>query len=126
MSEASKAPVPETFEGLRRQNSAMRSLLATQEEIMAGLTEKGRQYQEAITTLDSERQANEILTAENIALSAEVEAFRAMLEQAWRDGFQNARNCLADDNAFELTEDVEEDAWLDSVTRTLLNKEPAR
>lgn len=63
MSRASEAPIPDTLEGLRAQNRAMRSLLATQEEVMAGLTVKGREYQEAITTLDSEREANAILTA---------------------------------------------------------------
>lgn len=120
MSEASKAPVPETYEGLRRQNSAMRSLLATQEQILAGLTEKGRQYQEAITTLDSERQANEILTAENSAFSAEVEALRAALN----------RQC--DNMAFVLNKATLPDQWYSKFSneleqdRALLNKESAR
>src|SRR3546814_1241564 len=38
---------------------------------MAILTAKGREYQEAVTTLDSEREANAILTAENARLTEE-------------------------------------------------------
>ncbi len=38
------------------------------------------------------------------------------LEMAWRDGFNCARNCVSEDEAFCLTEDVEGDAWLDSAT----------
>src|SRR3546814_13375965 len=38
---------------------------------MAILTAKGREYQEAVTTLDSEREANAILTAENACLTEE-------------------------------------------------------
>lgn len=41
------------------------------------------------------------------------------LERAWRDGFQTARDCLPDDAAFELTDDVEQDAWADSETAAL-------
>ncbi|GLI99095.1 hypothetical protein [Sphingobium sp. BS19] len=59
---ASTATVPETMEGLRRQNSAYRALCASMEAIQATYTEQGRKYQEAITTLDSEREANAILT----------------------------------------------------------------
>lgn len=71
---ASTAPVPETIEGLRRQNSAYRSLCASLEAQMAILTEKGRQYQEAVTTLGSEREANAILTAEVERLTSMLEA----------------------------------------------------
>lgn len=52
------------------------------------------------------------------ALSALPDAGRGR-EAAWRDGFQSARDCLSKDDAFTLTEDVEEDAWLDSKTRAL-------
>lgn len=68
---ASEAPLPETIEGLRRQNSAYRSLCASLEAQMSILTEKGREYQEAVNTLDSEREANAILTDEIAALRAE-------------------------------------------------------
>lgn len=44
-----------------------------------------------------------------------------MVEKAWREGFQAARECLADDEAFTLTEDVEEDAWRDSTARAALS-----
>lgn len=81
MSEASKAPVPETMEGLRRQNSAYRALCASMEQTQARQTELGRKYQEAITTLDSERAANAILTEEVTALSAQVEELRGMLDR---------------------------------------------
>ena len=66
------APVPDTMEGLRSQNRAYRTLCASLEAQMAILTEKGREYQEAVSTLDSERQANAILTDENTALRARV------------------------------------------------------
>lgn len=68
---SSDAPLPETMEGLRRQNSAYRALCASLEAQMSVLTEKGREYQEAVTTLDSEREANAILTAENARLTEE-------------------------------------------------------
>lgn len=66
------APVPDTMEGLRSQNRAYRTLCASLEAQMAILTEKGREYQEAVSTLDSERQANAILTDEITALRARV------------------------------------------------------
>src|SRR3546814_12100278 len=47
---ASDAAMPDTMEGLRRQNSAYRSLCASLEAPMAILTAKGREYQEAVTT----------------------------------------------------------------------------
>src|SRR3546814_18895770 len=68
---ASDAAMPDTMEGLRRQNSAYRSLCASLEAQMAILTANGRAYQEAVTTLDSEREANAILTAENARLTEE-------------------------------------------------------
>lgn len=71
---SSDAPLPETMEGLRRQNSAYRALCASLEAQMSVLTEKGREYQEAVTTLDSEREANAILTAENARLTEERDA----------------------------------------------------
>lgn len=64
MTRSSEAAVPDTIEGLRRQNSAYRSLCASLEAQQAIQTEHGRKYQEAISTLDSERQANAILTKE--------------------------------------------------------------
>lgn len=51
---------------------------------------------------------------------------KSAIEKAWRDGFQSARDCLTANEASCLTEDVEQDAWHDSKTRALLNKEPAR
>lgn len=69
---AAAAPVPDTMEGLRSQNRAYRTLCASLEAQMAILTEKGREYQEAVSTLDSERQANAILTDEITALRARV------------------------------------------------------
>ena len=38
-------------------------------------------------------------------------------EQAWRAGFQAARDCLSDEAVYCLTADVEADAWLDSPLR---------
>jgi len=64
MSSAAKAPIPETREGLLAQNRAYRTLCASLEAQMAILTEKGREYHEAVTTLDSERAANARLTDE--------------------------------------------------------------
>lgn len=69
---AAAAPVPDTMECLRSQNRAYRTLCASLEAQMAILTEKGREYQEAVSTLDSERQANAILTDEITALRARV------------------------------------------------------
>lgn len=40
-------------------------------------------------------------------------------ENAWREGFQCARDCLSDNEAFCLTDDVEQDCWIDSKTRAL-------
>lgn len=72
---ASTAPVPETLEGLRRQNSAYRTLCASLEAMQATQTERGRKYLEAINSLDSEREANAFLTRENEAL---VDALRKL------------------------------------------------
>src|SRR3546814_10955020 len=66
--------MPDTMEGLRRQNSAYRSLCASLEAQMAILTAKGRHYQEAVTTLDSEREANATMTAESAGLTEEIGA----------------------------------------------------
>ena len=71
---SANAPVPETMEGLRAQNRAYRTLCASLEAQMATLTAKGREYHEAVTTLDSEREANAILTDEIASLRARVEA----------------------------------------------------
>lgn len=53
-------------------------------------------------------------------------AEREALERAWREGFQAARECLTEDEAFTLTMDVEEDCWRDSRARSssLSNGEP--
>jgi hypothetical protein len=61
---ASTAPMPQDLDGLRAQNRAYRSLCASLEASQAIQTEQGRKYQEAITTLDSEREANARLTEE--------------------------------------------------------------
>lgn len=71
MSRPSEAPVPDTMEGLRRQNSAYRALCASLEDRQAIHTAEGRKYHEAVSTLESERQANAILTEENARLSKE-------------------------------------------------------
>lgn len=75
MSEPSEAPLPDTMEGLRRQNSAYRALCASLEATQAIHTAEGRKYQEAVTSLDSEREANAILTGE-------IEALRSLVKQA--------------------------------------------
>lgn len=41
------------------------------------------------------------------------------LEAAWRDGWNECKAGLTEDEAFCLTADVEEDAWLDSKTAAL-------
>lgn len=76
---SANAPVPETMEGLRAQNRAYRTLCASLEAQMATLTAKGREYHEAVTTLDSEREANAILTDEIASLRARVEALETAL-----------------------------------------------
>lgn len=40
-----------------------------------------------------------------------------LVERAYREGFQHARECLSEDAAFTLTTDVEEDCWRDSAAR---------
>lgn len=77
---SANAPVPETMEGLRAQNRAYRTLCASLEAQMATLTAKGREYHEAVATLDSEREANAILTDEIASLRARVEVYREALE----------------------------------------------
>lgn len=82
MSKASEASVPDTVEGLRRQNSAYRALCASLEATQAIQTAEGRKYHEAVSTLESERAANAILTDENARLTKErdmaVEALRVI------------------------------------------------
>jgi len=58
------APVPDTIDGLRRQNGALRTLNRSLESEIASHRVKARKYWEATQTLDSEREANAILTAE--------------------------------------------------------------
>jgi hypothetical protein len=87
---ASQAAMPDTMEGLRRQNSAYRALCASLEAQMAILTAKGREYQEAVTTLDSEREANAILTAENARLTEENERLREALVAEREENLWNA------------------------------------
>lgn len=72
MANASNAPIPETMEGLRRQNSAYRALCASLEAIMATQTDFARRCHAAEATLDSEREANAILTARVEELEAEI------------------------------------------------------
>lgn len=96
MGEASKVPVPETMEGLRRQNSAYRALCASMEQTQARQTELGRKYQEAVTTLDSEREANAILTEEVTALSAQVEELREQITALAQIAAEQGRAELAD------------------------------
>lgn len=77
---------------------------------------KGRRgYEEYYINPDGPEAAVEITR-----LTSELAKRDKALEVAWRDGFQSARDCLADDDAVCLTCDVEEDAWLDSKTRSLL------
>jgi hypothetical protein len=68
------APVPDTIEGLRAQNRAYRALCASLEAQMKIGTEQGRKSHEAVTTLDSEREANAQLTAEVDNLRAALSA----------------------------------------------------
>ena len=91
---AAEAAVPDTMDGLRAQNRAYRSLCASLEAQMAILTEKGREYQEAVTTLNSEREANALLTDEIEALRVENGRMREAL--------------LPFDNALGLCEDMNE------------------
>lgn len=64
------APVPDTIEGLRRQNAAYRTLLRAMEEELRVHREKAAKYYEATTSLESERAANALLTEEVERLSA--------------------------------------------------------
>jgi hypothetical protein len=73
MSAASTAPIPETMDGLRRQNSAYRSLCANLELQLATQTDFARRCHEAETTLDSEREANALLTEQVERLEAALE-----------------------------------------------------
>lgn len=63
MMTASTTPIPETMDGLKRQNSAYRTLCASLESQMAHYEKQRRQWWEATQTLDSERDANAKLTA---------------------------------------------------------------
>jgi len=62
----------------------------------------------------------EAITAWNTRAAAALEPSGDVVEAAWRNGYQCARDCLSDDAAFDLTVDVENDAWGDSVTRQAL------
>ncbi len=70
---SSEADVPETMDGLRRQNSAYRSLCAILETQQATQTDFARRCRDAEMTLDSEREANAILTAQIERLEAALE-----------------------------------------------------
>lgn len=78
---AATAPVPDTIEGLLAQNRAYRSLCASLEAQMSVLTGKGRQYQEAISTLDSEREANARLTEELDLIANEARRYAGHYQQ---------------------------------------------
>ena len=56
------------------------------------------------------------LRAARVLLAA-LSSTQEEVEKAWREGFDSARKCLTEDEAFCLTVDVEEDAWRDSDTR---------
>lgn len=79
---ASTAPLPEDMDGLRAQNRAYRSLCASLEAAQAIQTDQGRKYQEAITTLDSEREANARLTDEVERLRDALESVQPMIDHA--------------------------------------------
>lgn len=81
MADSSNAPIPETMEGLRRQNSAYRSLCASLEAIQATQTDLARRCHEAETTLDSEREANALLTERVEHLEREARRFAGMYSQ---------------------------------------------
>lgn len=68
------ATVPDTLEGLRRQNGALRTLNHCLEQEIALHRQKAQQYHEAIHSLDSERAANAVLTAEIERLSPLVQS----------------------------------------------------
>lgn len=93
---AAAAPMPQTIEGLRGQNRAYRTLCASLEAQMAILTEKGREYQEAVATLDSEREENAILTDELTALRERVVELEGALRPFARELHQDTDGC--DDN----------------------------
>lgn len=73
MGRTSEAPVPETMEGLRRQNSAYRSLCATLELQLATQADFSRRCHESLTSLESERAANALLTEQVERLEAALE-----------------------------------------------------
>lgn len=62
------APVPDTIEALRVQNSALRTINRCLEEEIALHRKRAQDYYSAISTLESERAANAMLTAELEAL----------------------------------------------------------
>lgn len=68
------APVPDTIDDLRRQNGSLRTLNACLEQEIAMHREKANLYHAAISTLDSEREANARLTAEIERLQAQPNA----------------------------------------------------
>lgn len=70
------------------------------------------------------RQARAAIAAHDSALRDQLAAVEARVEAAWRDGWAECRERLSEDEAFCLTVDVEEDAWLDSKTRAALKDTP--
>ncbi len=44
-----------------------------------------------------------------------------LIERTWREGWKTCRDSLTEDEAYSLTEDVEEDAWLCSEARQAAN-----
>ena len=87
MPKSSEAPIPETMEGLRRQNGAYRSLCASLEAIQATQTDFARRCHDAEMTLDSERAANEILTAQVERLQVAADCARRFLRNQDGAGF---------------------------------------
>jgi len=73
---ALQAEVAKANETVRRVQASARTIDATRSEIYAGYVKAGKVNTEAVATLDSEREANAILTAENTALCNRVDALK--------------------------------------------------
>ena len=69
----------ETYEGLRRQFIALRTLAASQEAIASNLTKQLRDQTQTLADLDAERATNAQLTAALLAAEAERDALKVEL-----------------------------------------------
>lgn len=83
-----RAEVPDTIEGLRRQNGALRTLNHHLEVEIAQLRAKRREYYQAITLLDSERAANALLTEEIERLTSGKPFSTSPPAREWMEGLE--------------------------------------